>query len=112
MMGGTHGMTVMGQYPPGTMSKNPADFLGVPPFEKPNILQVWSLCNWDTNLSKILKNFLGFKFSSLAEDKMKIAERITKLVILQIAKHEIPPPKAPSSPFEQVDKIYQLNYKR
>lgn len=61
---------------------------------------------------QILKNFLVYKFSGLTEEKYRIAERITKLVALQISKHELPPPKPPATPFETVDKIYALNFKR
>jgi len=102
---GMHGMTPVGVPGQGAipigMKKEPSDVIGQPPFEKPVITQ-------------IMKNFLQFKFSSLAEDKQKIAERITKLLLLGIQQHELPAPKFSANMHEasMADRIYQLNYKR
>jgi len=83
------------------MKKEPPDVIGQPPFEKPVITQ-------------IMKNFLQYKFSNLQEDKQKIAERITKLLLLGIQQQELPQPKFSTNIHEAsvAERIYQLNYKR
>ena len=54
------------------------------------------------------------KFSQLPEEKQKIADRITKILVKGVEKHELTPPKPPQNPYDlsTVDRIYQLNFKR